>query len=259
MMPPRYLLRKATVLELLRGRKPGRFLELGHGGGEMLVTLARLGFRGVGYDLSPRAREMAGARLAGAGITSVTLATEPPPGPFDYIFFFEVIDYWDDPIAELRRLASELAPGGRLIFSFLNRRHEGAADRLTGNNRGFTRAEVLGYLEQSGLEADAFWNYGYPLANLLKPGLNLYHRARALWRPPRDTGAAMLESGLFEKQLASQIAGALFNPVVLVPFERMQRWFRSGDRGSGYVVVARPGNGPRAGRKSIDPPRIGRG
>jgi SAM-dependent methyltransferase len=237
---PRYLLRKATVLELLRGRQPGRFLELGHGGGEMLVTLAGLGFRGVGYDLSPLAREVAGARLAAAEITDVTVATKPPAGPFDYIFFFEVIDYWNDPVAELRRLAKELAPAGRLIFSFLNLRQQGAADRLTGNNRGFTRVEVLGFLEQAGLQAEAFWNYRYPLANLLKPALNLYHRARALLRPQSDTGETMRESGLFERQLANQIAGALFNPVVLVPFERAQRWFRGGDRGSGYVVLARP-------------------
>jgi SAM-dependent methyltransferase len=240
MMPPRYMLRKATVLELLRGRQPGKFLELGHGGGEMLITLARLGFRGVGYDISPLAREVAGAKLAGAGISGVTLATEPPAGPFDYIFFFEVIDYWDDPVAELRRLAKELTPGGRLIFSFLNLRQQGAADRLTGNNRGFTRDDVLGFLEQAALEAEAFWNYGYPLANLIKPGLNLYHRARAVLRPQSDTGEAMRESGLFEKQVATQIAGALFNPVILAPFERAQRWFRGGDRGSGYVVLARP-------------------
>ena len=240
MMPPRYLLRKATVLELLRGRPRGRFLELGYGSGDFLATLGAQGFTGAGYDVSPAARAAATRRLQRAGITGLELADAPPPGPFDYIFFFEVMGYWSDPPAELRRLAAQLSPQGRLVFSFLNVRQQGAADRLTGNYRGFTRAQVVGFLEQAGLEAEEIWNYGYPLANLLKPALDLYHRVRAFFRPQRGERPEMEQSGLSEQQLANQAAGALFNPLFILPFVRAQRWFRRTDRGAGYVVLARP-------------------
>jgi 2-polyprenyl-3-methyl-5-hydroxy-6-metoxy-1,4-benzoquinol methylase len=252
MMPPRYLLRKSTVLELMEGRPRGRFLELGYGTGDMLATLASRGFEGVGYDISASARETATQRLRRDGVSSVTLAAEMPAGPFDYVFFFEVIGYWDDPIAELHRLREELAPSGCMIFSFLNARQQGAADRLTGNYRGFSRPEVLEFLEKAQLEAEAFWNYGYPLANLLKPVLDLYHWTRAYLRPEEAQSCAMHVSGLPEKHLANRVAGAVFNPIALAPFVRAQRLFRNTDLGAGYVVLARP-----RGAMSLSPAKAG--
>jgi SAM-dependent methyltransferase len=238
MMPPRYLLRKFTVLELMEGRAPGRFLELGYGSGDMLATLAARGLEGVGYDVSATARDMAAKRLQRDGVRSVTLATEPPAGPFDYVFFFEVIGYWDDPVAELRRLRDKLAPSGCMIFSFLNARQQGAADRLTGNYRGFSCRDVLDFLDRAELETDVVWNYGYPLANLLKPALDLYHRLRAR-RRREDVRSAMHVSGIPEEHLVNRVAGAIFNPLVIAPFVRAQRWFRNTDLGAGYVVLAR--------------------
>src|ERR1700737_4660993 len=71
--PPRYLLREYAVKRLLDHRVRGRFLEVGYGGGHMLVSLARLGFSGIGYETSPEAHRVAADLLASEGVNSVRL------------------------------------------------------------------------------------------------------------------------------------------------------------------------------------------
>jgi len=64
MLPPRYLLREAALFRLLSGDEPGTFVEIGCGGGELLVALARRGYTGVGTDISLNARAQSRKRLA---------------------------------------------------------------------------------------------------------------------------------------------------------------------------------------------------
>jgi SAM-dependent methyltransferase len=259
MKPPRYLLREAVVKKILRHRERGRFLEIGYGQGQMLVTLAGMGFRGDGYDRSRPARRAAEDLLRSRGVTGITLLDELNDGAeYDYILFFEVLGYWQDPAREMARLGRRLKPGGAMIFSFSNQRSAGHAEKRTGEMQCYTRSQVIAMVEGgAGLVVDQCWNYGFPLANMLKPVLDLFHRIR-----PRTAGDREQEvgcSGFGATFLPVRLAALVFNSITIFPFVALQALFRDSDLGTGYVVVAEKTKGLQAGPKVASATAAGTG
>jgi SAM-dependent methyltransferase len=239
--PPRYLLREAALKRILRRLPPGKFLEVGYGSGQTLLTLSNAGFWGHGYDFSEESRREAERLLREKHVTAITLLEDLEIHErYDYIFFFEVIGYWEDPAAELSRLKDRLNAEGKIIFSFTNKRHEGHAEKATGDMKGFTRKEMLRMLEQdAGFTVDTVWNYGFPLANLLKPFLDVFHRLRSRSNiGDKDAARAIKESGLATRIPLVNMVSLVLNPVTLYPFTLLQFLFKNTDLGSGYIVVA---------------------
>lgn len=239
--PPRYLLREAMLLSMLDGLPPGRFLEIGHGSGNMLRTLAEAGYWGDGYDFSEAARASAGRVLSSTGITNVTLLAKPPEqGPYDYIFFFEVIGYWKDPVREMEGLKKLLSPTGKLVFSFTKKESGGYAEKVTGDMACFTRQEIVGMLEDDlDLKVRHILNYGFPLSNVLKPILNLlYYLKCRSGNAGRDLEADVKKSGMAGGELPIRLASLVINKTTVLPFTKLQRLFRNSDLGTGYLVMA---------------------
>jgi SAM-dependent methyltransferase len=234
--PPRYLLREYAVRRLLCGRRPGRFLEIGYGGGQMLVTLARLGFTGVGYEISPDAQAAAASLLASRAITAVDLVDRLPEAErFDWVFLFEVLGYLEHPLEEMRRYRSLLSPGGQIIFSFV-RQGAGYSPEVLRNMRTFSATDVDELLVAASLRARVKWNYGFPLANLMRPAMNTLHRAR-LRREP-ETGDGSQLTGLYHTAPAMLLVGALLNDITVRPWAALQMLFKNTDLGNGYLVAA---------------------
>ncbi len=239
--PPRYLLREDVLDRVLRERRAGRVLELGFGTGDLLLELARRGMSGTGVELSSEALELLRARLAREPELDLRLSTSVPDERFDLILFFEVIGYWANPRAELEKLASQhLAPGGTVVFSFTNIRHEGAAERLTGNMRCFSRGEIVELCAAAGLAVERVMNYGFPLTNVMKPVLDMATRWRSQRVAATTTQQAVHESAFGRRYTATFAASLLLNKVTIRPFAWLQRPFERSDLGTGYVVVARP-------------------
>jgi SAM-dependent methyltransferase len=239
--PPRYLLREATVKKILKKLTPGKFLEIGYGEGNMLLTLAHSGFWGDGYDFSERARQKAEMLLRRNRITEVTLLeTLNAEIRYDYIFFFEVIGYWKSPAKEISFLTKLLKPDGKIIFSFSDKRTRGYAEKLTGDMKCFTRQEILNLLEKNlGLRVDLLWNYGFPLANLLKPFLDIFHLLRShATGANKDEEKDIKNSGLAQRYFAVKLISIVLNPVTIYPFAVVQSFFKNTNLGNGYVVVA---------------------
>lgn len=241
MKPPRYLLREAVVKEILRQLKAGRFLEIGYGEGNMLVTLSNLGYWGDGYDFSDGAKERAGKLLLKKNITNVKLLDEINADMrYDYILFFEVVGYWKDPADEIARLKERLSPGGKIIFSFSNQRFEGYAEKVTGDMKCFRRDEIIRMLEHdTGLKVDIMYNFGFPLVNITKPVLDLFHRWKSRSKNSNENVAEDIkESGLASRFILVKFASLLLNPVTIYPFAVIQSLFRNTGLGNGYIVVA---------------------
>ena len=170
MKAPRYRLREAVVRQVIGGLERAPFLEIGYGGGDLLVTLADLGFPGVGFDPSQRARDTAQRLLQQHGIDSIQLTDVlPDDRQFSFVLFFEVIGYVHDPMTWLSELHDRLTEHGVLIFSFTNERFCGDAERLSGEYRCFSRMEIETLLKEAGYSTRLCWNYGYPLSNWLRP------------------------------------------------------------------------------------------
>jgi SAM-dependent methyltransferase len=240
--PPRYLLRDDVLQRLLRGERAGRVLEIGYGAGDLLLELARRGMSCHGVELSDEASRTLRARLGREPELDVRLSSSLPEERFDLVLFFEVIGYWLDPAGELAKLrASHLAPDGKLLFSFTNIRHRGAAERLTGNMRCFSRAEVLELCARAGLRVEAIINYGFPLTNVMKPLLDVATRLRDRGAVQVAEAERVRKSAFGRRYPATLLASLLLNRISIRPFAWMQRPFATSDLGTGYVVVARAG------------------
>lgn len=238
MRPPRFLLRELTVRELLEQLPRGRFLEVGYGAGYLLETLSRLGYSGVGFDPSPDARAAAEALLRERGIHAVTLVDELPSNErFELVFLMEVIGYLDDPVAELARYRELLAPGGKLVLSF-NGPNADYAHEVQADQKRFATAEIREILTRAGYRDPLFWNYGFPLVNLMRPALNAYHRLRA--RRGLEGRAEAGVTGLRHRAPLVHAVSQVLNERTLAPFARLQRVFRDTELGNGFVVACSP-------------------
>jgi len=112
----------ASTADVVRGIAPGRSLDLGCGEGGDVLWCAGEGWDATGVDISPTAvrRGEEAARAAGLGgrarFVVADLATWQPDGLFDLV----TASFLQSPVElergeVLRRFASVLAPGGRLV------------------------------------------------------------------------------------------------------------------------------------------------
>src|SRR5215470_7329501 len=225
---------------MLRRLTPGRFLEIGYGEGDFLVTLAKMGFAGDGYDPSQQANLRASRKLCEAGVHTVNLLPAMPSAEqYDYIFFFEVIGYFEDPRRELAKMITLLKPGGRLLFSFVRERAGYSLD-ATGGMRCFVKRDIVGMVADTGLQIEKVQNYGYPFINILRPLHTLSHKLNApASNIQKQTGTE--STGIRPSGVGVRIATLALNRVTLLPFLWLQLLFAKTSLGNGFIVLARAG------------------
>lgn len=98
---------------------PGRVLDVGCGGGELLERYGARGWSTFGIDPAPQAAEA--ARRRGATVHEGTLDDQPwSPGSFDLVTFSHSLEHIPRPLAELRVARELLAPGGRIAIEAPN-------------------------------------------------------------------------------------------------------------------------------------------
>ena len=118
------------LLDELIPRRAGllRALDVGCGGGGLMVTLARAGWAVEGLDMDPVAAGIA-SRISGAKVTVGDLLTaDLPGGTFDLVVLSHVFEHLDDPHGALRRIGRILAPAGKAVLIYPN--PEGLGARL---------------------------------------------------------------------------------------------------------------------------------
>lgn len=113
------------VLELLQSLElppAPRVLDLGCGSGLGTFDVARAfpHARVLGLDPSPGQIEAARANLRGLPLTNVELSTgyvDNLVDNFDLVVLLQVIQFFENPVQELRKLRSRVAEGGSLLLS----------------------------------------------------------------------------------------------------------------------------------------------
>jgi SAM-dependent methyltransferase len=234
MLLPRYLLREDVILRSIERLAPSRVVDIGCGGGEILVTLGRLGITGVGYDPSPLARTHAVKRLAAAGQTGFRIVDVWPESErFDTALVLEVLGYAPDPGAFLSRCRALISPGGALLLSFTPP-SAGYARKVVHEMAFHTPAEVRALLETAGFSRVRVVNYGFPAANALVGVMNATHRLRLALS---SSGEAR-ESGLAHAWPVLRPLALLSNRWTLKPFMLAQRMFANTELGPGFVAEA---------------------
>jgi glycosyltransferase involved in cell wall biosynthesis len=242
---PRFLLRLDAVRRLLpRLARDQAVLEVGFGAGAMLEELQAQGFtRVLGIDFSATAARLAGERLAALPadhrprLALATLdALHPARARFGAILAFEVLEHVADDRGFLADAYARLVPGGHMLVSVPAHQDRFSAwDEMVGHVRRYEREELRARFEEAGFRVEALWSYGYPLANLLE-------RVRRGVAAPGPGGAEGLhlrtaESG--NRVPARGLVRLLVRPATMAPFLVAQRPFFGGDRGDGYLLLAR--------------------
>lgn len=243
---PRYLMRRARVLQLMRGLPPGAVLEVGPGAGTLLAEFAARGFTCQALELSREARELAANVAAGSG-HALSLHDQPDPawrGRFDYVFAFDVLEHIDDDVAALAQWVSWLKPGGRLLLSVpAHAESWTAGDEWAGHVRRYERDGLEGQMHDAGLEVEAFECYGFPLTNLSERVSASSYRKQI--HAAADSSAGNRRKNNDRSGIDRQLHLRLFpllsswpGKLAMRGFFSLQKLFLRTDLGSGYILKA---------------------
>ncbi len=128
-----FLARRRTPLAALRGREPGRGLDVGAGRGDIAADLAARGWRMTAIEPSPAAA--ATMRRRGIDAREGILGTvELEQGDYDFVLFQHSLEHTTEPLADLRRAHAALKTGGLVLVSVPN---FGSWQRRLFNGRWF--------------------------------------------------------------------------------------------------------------------------
>ena len=241
---PRYMMRRNIILSLLDRYKPGRFLEIGCGRGELMPWLANRGFEGVGLEISDEARALTEQtishlkpRLRVVG-DPAALAHER----FQYVMAFEVLEHIEDDVAALRSWSRWLEPDGRLLISVPARmKNWTIADEVGGHFRRYEREQLESLLESCGYQIETFWSYGFPVTAVTGRLRPILYRSRLKQLrsigPQERTLRSALDSTLTVGRSARWVCQIL--EVGGRGFHLLQLPFRRFDLGDGYLAACR--------------------
>lgn len=236
----RYLCRKALALRVVDGQGAGRFIEIGFGLGDWMLTLADLGFSGVGVDMSAEAvdRLKTLARLENKSLDALKgdILEIEISEKFDWVFAFEVIEHIKDDDSAIRTMAGLLKPKGRLLLSVpAHMRRWTRHDEAVGHFRRYERAELFQKLWKNGLRSELIWCYGFPFSNILGPVRSVTAPELRSLRMKEKTEISGVHRPVEERYrpLVSFITGFLL-PVQLW----LQDRFLLSELGDGYLVLA---------------------
>lgn len=241
---PRYLLRRALVLEWLGSIPAGRFVEIGCGAGTMSVELARLGWAGLAVDASESAQALAKTLLA--PFPAVTVHGAVPadiPAPVDLVMTFEVLEHIEDDYGTLAQWAALLRPGGTMLLSVpAHPSLWNASDEWAGHFRRYTKERLETVAANAGLQVTQLVCYGWPLANVTERARAILH-ARRVHAKAMDQQAATMRSGV-ERRAETRMFPLLDSWLGrggMRLFFMLQRWTLQRPWGTGYLLQARKG------------------
>lgn len=99
----------------------GRLLDVGSGDGAFVHHMASHGWDATGLDFSRAASELATRRgLRGRYLMGSLADHDLPPGSFDAVTMWQVLEHIGEPVAMLERVRALLRPGGLLVASVPN-------------------------------------------------------------------------------------------------------------------------------------------
>lgn len=251
--PPGTILQRMHLRRRLRGRTPGRFLEIGPGGGHVSEILLENGWSGVGYELSEESsnalratfqREISDGRYE--VVHGDWMQVEPPTGSFDLVISSMVLEHLDEDEEGryVERCARILAPGGTgMLFVPSSPDHWGIEDVIAGHFRRYTRGLLTETLGRGRMTVLELTGLTFPLSNLLLPISNrLVRRAehdRVALAPKQRTEASG-HRHVTGKTHFPAVARLILNEWVLYPFDLLQRIFSNSRRAMVLFAEFRP-------------------
>jgi 2-polyprenyl-6-hydroxyphenyl methylase/3-demethylubiquinone-9 3-methyltransferase len=174
-------LRLAYIGERCGGLHGKSVLDVGCGGGILAEAMAREGAQVTGIDLSEKALGVARLHQLESGsavdyrlVSAETLAAEMPAG-FDIVTCMEMIEHVPAPASTVAACARLAKPGGRLVFSTINRNAKAYVFAVIGAEyvlkllprgthdyaRFLKPSELAAFARKAGLELEAIVGMSY--------------------------------------------------------------------------------------------------
>lgn len=242
---PTHILRDDCFESIIKGWKPGSFLEIGPGSGGTTELFLKKGYTGTCFDISKESRDILAANLKRYAqnlriIEDLKLAGKES---FDYLFIFDVIEHIKDDADSLKEFTKYLKKGGTILISVpAHKKRFGKSDELMGHFRRYEKNELRDLLKRCGYGQVEILNYGFPLVCITLFAINLLYGVSGKG-VARDYGPLSPEERTRKSGFASPDAAGrlsfLFNKFTLLPFILLQRLFLRKDWGVAYIAYAK--------------------
>jgi SAM-dependent methyltransferase len=236
---PSYLLKRKVIIDALAMSSAKTFLEVGCGAGDLLQSLDRLGYSGMGVEISRDAYLAASSLHLSDRVTVSMTDIKEIAERFDAVIASEVMEHWNDDAAFLQLLNERLVDNGLLLLTVPAHMNKwGRNDDFCGHVRRYERAELKEKLVAAGFDSIEIVSYGVPLYNIMKPLYDMAIDKKAekddmKQEKTKQSGGMWLFTGL------SPVFNLMFNDITMMPFYALQRIFFKTDLGNGYFITAK--------------------
>ncbi len=236
-LSPNAWLRWDLIRRQLAEDRPGRILEIGCGKGAVGQRLAEFGSY-TAVELDDRSRAEAAHNIGPAGRVLASLDALDDSERFDLVCAFEVLEHIEDDRGALAKWVSLLAPGGTLMLSVpAHAERFGPADRWAGHFRRYERAQLEGLATECGLHDVEVKAWGFPLGYALEAARNRI-AARDLSRDSTRQESVEERTAKSARLLQPPRWAGAATQVVTAPSRLLQRRLVTGERGTGWLLVA---------------------
>lgn len=252
-LPPGTLLQLMYLRERLRHIKPGRFVEIGPGSGEITQLLLDLGWVGQSYDLEAVTIERLQMRFANEikqgqyrPVNVDYLSQLQQPESADLVISCMVMEHLDDTSeSSFMRQSSEVLKCDGLMIGFVpgSPAHWGIEDDIAGHCRRYTRDKIQSLMANTGWTIGHLVGLTFPVSNFLLPVSNFLVNRSEKSKLSLTTIERTKYSGRrnvkFKTHFPS-LLGMILNRRVLWPLHLLQKLFKNSDRALVIYFESRP-------------------
>lgn len=252
-LPPGTLLQLMYLRERLGRVKPGRFIEVGPGSGEITRLLLDLGWTGQSYDLEAITIQHLQMRFAKeieqgrySAVNADYLSQPQQPGSADMVISCMVMEHLEDASeSAYMRKSSEILSRGGLMIGLVpgSPAHWGIEDDIAGHCRRYTRDKILGLMAQTGWTVGHLAGLTFPVSNFLLPVSNFLvnrsEKSKLGLSATERTKSSGRRHVKFKTHFPSLLA-LILNRRVLWPLHLLQKVFKNSDRALVIYFESRP-------------------
>jgi len=238
-LPPGTILQLMYLKERLVNIKPGRFIEIGPGSGEISGLLLELGWGGVAYDLEPRTGDRLRDRFRiqisqgrfDARNEDFLQADKSSLGRADLIISCMVMEHLTDDLEnKFMKRSAELLTDDGLMLGLVpaSEAHWGIEDDIAGHCRRYTRDTLRELAGSNGWKIRHCAGLTYPISNILLPVSNFLVRRAEKSKLEMSAIERTKASGIRDVRFKTKfpkILSLLLNEYVLLPFHWLQKAF----------------------------------